>query len=163
MAVREDKETTVDRSTMWLVVLGVVILGLAGWIVYDLFFSGTMAPNGEAADVVNAYEAAWEEGDLQAFAELTSGDYYFRVDDAKASSVIMEFRIGAMDGFRVKQMGQWVWSGEAPFYQVAIPQTVYTETGYPGPEGIVGMSTLELVEEGDTFLVESHVWVGPER
>ena len=39
MAVREASTTSVDRNVVWLVVLGVIVLGLAGWIVFDLFFS----------------------------------------------------------------------------------------------------------------------------
>lgn len=156
-------EVANDRSVVWFVVLGAVVLGMAAWIVYDLFFSAAAAPNGELARVVNTYELAWETGDLQTFAELTTGDYFFRSGGDQASAVVMRFRIGALDGFRVEQQGRWVWSGEGPYHQVSIPQTVFTETGYPGPDGIVGMSTLELVEEGDSYLVASHVWVGPDR
>lgn len=160
MAVREDRTTTVDRNVVWLVVLGVVVLGLAGWIVYDLFFSPTTAPNGELAQVVADYNEAWVTGDTATFAEIASDDYAFVWNDDSFGPVTMEFRIGALEGFRVEPIGRQLWSGDGPAYFVSTAQTIYSDSGYPGPDGVEGISTLELMEQGDTYFVVRHVWFG---
>ena len=160
MAVREESTTSVDRNVVWLVVLGVIVLGLAGWIVFDLFFSATTAPNGEIAQVLADYETAWETGDAALFAEVTSEDYVFVSGGSETSAVMMGFTIGALDGFSIETIGHRVWAGDGPTYQVTMAETVYPDSAIL-PDGLDGISTIELVEDGDSYLVVNHVWFGP--
>jgi hypothetical protein len=160
MAVQQDTRTTVDRKMVWIVVLGVIVLGLAGWLVYDLFFSATTAPNAELAQVVADYSEAWETDDSAAFATMVSDDYQFVWNDTSTGAVTMQYNIRFEDGFRVEPIGRRLWSGDGPEYYVSTAQTIYSDTDYPGPEGVEGMSTVVLVEDGDTYQVVRHVWFG---
>lgn len=146
---------------VWVVVLGVLVVGLAGWIVYDLFFSATTAPNGEIARVLSDYQTAWETEDAAMFAALTSDDYEFISGDQSVGPETMELRLSMMNGFRVERIGQEVWAGDGPTYHVSRAQTIYTDSGFPGPDGVDGISTISFVEDGDSYLVVMHRWFGP--
>jgi hypothetical protein len=160
MAVQQERRTTTNRNLVWIVVLGVIVLGLAGWIVFDLFFSATTAPNAELAQVVADYTEAWETSDTAAFATTVSDDYQFVRGDTSTGAVTMQFNIGMDNGFRVEPIGRQLWSGDGPEYYVSIAETIYSDSDYPGPEGVEGMSTVVLVEDGDTYQVVRHVWFG---
>lgn len=158
MSVR-DSTTGTNPLVIWLVVLGVVAVGLGGWVVYDLFFAAG-APNGELAQLVEDYEAAWEDADPTAFEAIVTDDYVFETSAGSSGVASMRGSIAVDVGFEAESFSE-AWSGEGPTYYVARSQTVSSEDAFPGPDGVDGVSVLTIVGDGDGYLVARHVWFGP--
>jgi hypothetical protein len=156
-----DRTTGTNPLVIWLVVLGVVVVGLGGWVVYDMFFASG-APNAELAQLVEDYEAAWMEADGEAFVALVTDDYTFEWDGRSMGVPSMRASIAVDDGFEVETTSE-VWSSDGSTHYVSLAETVSSDSGVPGPDGMDGISTLTIVEDGDGYLIAQHVWFGPYR
>lgn len=71
MATLERSGSTTPTSSRnplapWVVVLSVLVVGLAGWIAWDLFFVEDAAPVPEVADLVDDFIASLDEYDTEA-------------------------------------------------------------------------------------------------
>lgn len=157
MSIRDSTTAGTRPYVIAVVVLGVLVLGLGGWVVYDLFFSPTGAPSAELDQLVADYEAAWMDADAAAFEALVTDDYTFESGASSWSVGSMRSGIAVDDGFRVETPSE-AWSGDGPRYHVALVETIFSDYGAPGPFGQEGISVLEIVEVDDGYLIARHVW-----
>lgn len=163
MAVRDRTEGPTRERTLviWLVVLGLVVLGLGGWVVYDLFFAPTTAPSAELDQVVDDYIEAFVAADGEAFGETVTSNYRWIWADSTQTADVAEMVAYVASGlnFEVNELGPRVWNGDNPIV-VAVAMDLRSDTMEPGPDGMAGVSVLEIVEQGDGYRVSRHVWAG---
>ena len=153
---------TTDRTkalTTWVVVLGIVAVGLAGWVVYDLFFGPTTAPNTEMSQLLDDYTAAWNDHDGEAFMALVTEDFVFESDGGISTRTYQAQSITASSeyGWEVDQVGEPMWAGDGPWYVTTVDEVSWEDA----PAPIEGISTFEVVEmEDGSYLIAQHVFFG---
>lgn len=150
---------TAERNNRWLVaavvVLAVALVALGAWVLYDMASEPETAASDEITAVLDDYNAAWNEGDDDAFRELTSEGYTFTSGDTTANRDVQAVSIVASSTFDVRRVGDLVVMGDGPEYFVVAAE----EIAYGGGD-FVGVSAYRVVETEEGLKVAEHTWVG---
>jgi hypothetical protein len=156
MAVHEmEAATKAHRLSIWVVVLAISTVGLAGWIVYDLFFSATAAPSFEIMGVVMDYVDAWNEADPVAFEAVVTDDYVFQNEYGTYDLAGQLENLTKVDetNMEASMVGWPIWAGDGPWYVSVADRMMADDWDEP----VSGIGTVTIVQEGDTYLVDSHI------
>jgi hypothetical protein len=114
----------------------------------------------DVSSVVEAYTASWNDYDSDAFLAVVTDDYVFvnngtETDDATQASFIGGGGLESMD-WSADEVGDSIVAGDGPYY-VATTNTLTTSGS---PEGVEGLSTLTVVDDGGELKVSEHTYVG---
>jgi hypothetical protein len=113
----------------------------------------------DVSSVVEAYTASWNDYDSDAFLAVVTDDYVF-VNNGTETDV--ETQANIIDGtlssanWSADQVGDSIVAGDGP-YHVAVTN-ILTTSG--SPEGVEGLSTVTVVDDGGDLKVSEHIYVG---
>lgn len=158
-ATRDDSARLRGRlraMTITVIVLAVALIGLGAWVIYDLVAESDTAVSGEIETLLDDYTTAWNDYDSEAFLALVTDDYTFEFADevTGAEAQAMAISQGEFYDGQVEKVGDPIMFGDGPFY---VAQANHTSSTTVDMDGI---SMFTIVEEGDTFLIQSHVFIG---
>lgn len=115
----------------------------------------------EVQSVVDSYTSSWNEDDGDAFRTVVTDDYMFiNARTGAASDVDTQANVidGMLEsnGWNAEDVDLFV-AGDGPYY-VAV---LNTSTSNATPDGVDGMSTFTIIDDGDDLKVSEHIYVGP--
>jgi hypothetical protein len=144
--------------TVTVVVLAVALIGLGAWVVYDLVAQPDTAPTAEIEALLDDYTTAWNEYDGDAFLALVTDDYVHEYAGfgSTAESVAADIESNEVFENTVEKVGDPIMIGEGPRYYVAQANRL-TSVGGVRLEGI---SLFTIIQEGDMFKIQEHVFIG---
>ena len=143
--------------TITVVVLAVAVLGLGAWLIYDMVAGSDTAVSGEIETLLDDYRAAWNDYDSEAFLALVTDDYTFEFagDVTPAEQQAVAIANSEFVNGHVEKVGESIMYGDGPNYFVA--QANRTTSSQIDMDGI---SLFTIVQNGDVYKIQSHVFVG---
>jgi hypothetical protein len=146
--------------TVAVVILTLAVIGMAMWAISGAPESEASAPSIELDELVDDYFETWTDYDSDAFFDLVTEDYIWEWGDQAwdAEAKMAEVAHYEFVNFRVDFTSERLWSGEEPTYYVAQSHTSYTDTGFPGPDGVDSISVLKIVNQDGDYLIARHVF-----
>jgi hypothetical protein len=159
-------DQTSSRSrllTVTVIVLAVVVLGLGAWTVYGMSSTTETQPTADVQRVVDNYLAAWNSYDGEAFRELVTDDYVLDMVGITESETMhvdeASELVNGLEAFEWNEavIGEAIMTGDGPYYVSAVEH--FTAPGY-GPQGVDGISTFTVVNDGGTLRVARHDYTG---
>jgi hypothetical protein len=147
-----------QAMTTTVVILAVTLIGLGAWVIYDFVMESDTVTTGEINALLEDYRTAWNEYDYEAFLALVTDDFVHEYagfsSDAQATAADIE----SAEAFEnnIETVGDPVMSGEGPEYYVAQADVLTSE----GETALEGISIFTIVQDGDTYKIRHHVFVG---
>lgn len=115
----------------------------------------------EVQSAVDSYLASWNEYDADAFRAVVTDDYVFTnsntgaTADVDAQATVIDGTLEGI-GWNAEDVDLLV-AGDGPYY-VAVLNTL---TSNSSPDGVDGMSTVTIIDDGGELKVSEHIYVGP--
>ena len=157
-----DVQSGPDPARGRFLMLAVIVLGIAVVVLGAMALFGdsdsTEASQGavsaEVEQLLDAYGAAWNDSDREAFLSLVSDDYV--IESGRYGSFTGSAQatyLGSVPGWHSEPIGEPLMVGEGPWY--VSTGNLITADQFP-PEGVASISTFKIVEEGGVLKVAAH-------
>jgi hypothetical protein len=161
--VADPGQETLERRTrgLWIavIVLGVLVLGLGAWIIYDYTQDSALAPPAEVTQVVEDYTAAWNNYDGEAFLATTREGYTFT---SSAGAFDRTEQLSAIENtlptirWQVMPLDDPIAIGDGPtWFVVSLDETTDNIRDF-----VEGVSVITVVEDDGSYLITRHVFLG---
>ncbi|MEX1287820.1 MAG: hypothetical protein AB1Z57_07780 [Acidimicrobiia bacterium] len=152
-------EPSMTRSPLvpWVIVLGIVVAGLAGWIAYDLFLVEDAAPSPEVAALVEDFVTSLDEYDSEAANALVMPNFATNVAGPVTGA---DEAISALESWdhRTSIVGPMVARVDGDWTLVVVPISLHDPDLRPD-EGVPIMATVVVFDsDADGHLI-SAFWV----
>ena len=141
------------------------ILAVAAALVLPLTFIGCSDDDSSSTvpddveTLLDAYTQAWTDHDGEAFLAVVTDDYRQISDNGEldATEQAAGIQAGASFNFTAEAQGDQIGAGDGPYY--VAQGNLLKGGGFPD-DGVVGISTFTVVDDGGTLKVSEHVFVG---
>lgn len=142
-----------------IAVLAVALIGLTAWVVYDSTQTPETNPSGDVTQLLDDYRSAWNNHDGDAFLALVTDDYVFDSGTGNSDATETAATITSMEtvNWNAEPVGDAIMAGSGPWYESTVD--LLTADNYPS-DGIDGISTVTIVDDGGTLKVSQHVFFG---
>ncbi len=155
-------DTLRTRNRFLIIALAIVtaaFVALGTWTLVDRSGSSDVAPTAEIQQLLDDYEAAWNDYDGAAFLALVTDGYGFEISGTTTGAATQALYIDNMGStsWHVTQVGDAISAGDGPYY-VALVDNL-TAVDYP-VDGVDGVSIVTVVDDGGTLKVDHHVFIG---
>lgn len=146
----------IRNMTIAIVVMAVALIGLGAWVIYDLVAESETTVSGEVEALLDDYTAAWNDYDGAGFLALVTDDFVHQVGNtiSGADDIAANIEAGAAYETTIERMGEPIMHGDGPYF-VAQVNSVTSETTQ-----LDGISVFTIVQDGDAYKIQSHVFVG---
>jgi hypothetical protein len=141
------------------------ILAVAAALVLPLAFigcsdddSGSAVPD-DVETVLDTYSQAWSDYDSEAFLAVVTDDYRHISENGEldAAAQAAAIQTSRSFNFTAEPQGDQIGTGDGPYY--VAQRDLLKGGGFPD-DGVVGISTFTVVDDGGTLKVSEHVFVG---
>jgi len=156
--MRPGPEPARIRFLVWaVIVLGVAVIAFAA-LAFLADSDSTAASEGtvsaEVDQLLDAYVAAWNDSDSEAFRSVISDDYVIETGRYGSFSGQMQASLlGGVPGWHSEPIGEPIMVGDGPWY--VSTGGLITADRFP-PEGVASVSTFKIVDEGGVLKVAAH-------
>ena len=142
---------------MTVVGLAIALVALGAWALFDQAAEPETAAPQAVQELIDDYEAVWNNYDGDAFSAVTTEDYTHTNGDFTSDRDTMASTIASMapsSNFQVERIGDLVVTGKGPYY-VAGANRLHDSQGIED-----GISAFVIVETDDGLKVAEHLFVG---
>jgi hypothetical protein len=153
---------TAERNNRGLVMtvieLAIALVALGAWVLFDQAAEPETATPQAVQELMDDYQAAWNNYDSDAFRAVTTEEYthtngdFTSTRDTTAGTIA---HTASNADFQVERFGDLVVTGEGPYY-VAVANRLHDDEGTEA-----GISTFVVVETNDGLKVAEHLVIGP--
>jgi hypothetical protein len=141
------------------------ILAVAAALVLPLTFIGCSDDDASSTvpsdveTVIDTYSQAWSDYDSEAFLAIVTDDYRHVSENGEfdATEQAAAFQGGRSLNFTAERTGDLIGTGDGPYY--VAQGNLLKGGGFP-TDGVVGISTFTVVDDGGTLKVSEHVFIG---
>lgn len=146
------------RTAVWL--LGILVVVLGAWIVYDYSQDTALAPTPEISDLIDDYVAAWNNYDGEAFLALTREGYTYTSNmagtfDRDEQLDVIENTLPSQS-WSAELLGDPVMVGDGPWWHVAMPVRITSMLS----DVMDGTCMLTVYDADGTYLITRHIFNG---
>jgi hypothetical protein len=141
------------------------ILAVAAALVLPLTFIGCSDDDSSSTvpddvkTVLDTYSQAWSDYDSEAFLAVVTDDYRHISENGEfdAAAQAGAIQTSRSFNFTAETQGDQIGNGDGPYY---VAQSDLLKGGGFPDDGVVGISTITVVDDDGTLKVSEHVFIG---
>jgi hypothetical protein len=161
MATNTDRMASHRSSaTAWIGVLSVLVVGLAGWLAFELFWSNDAAPVAEVSALVDSFTEALNDRDVAGLEATVTPEFATNVPGS--STTDLEAVTAWVDGLdlTIEPIGPMIATVDGLWTTVVVPQVAIRdqESADPGAR-VEAMGTFVVYGNAENGYLISRYWV----